>query len=151
MLAALLVVHNLLRWLVLGAGGAAAGLAFAGKGPVSQGEARAGLVFTIALDVQVLIGLVLYGLPGSMARNAMAAGGAAMKDAVLRFWLVEHPTAMIAALALAHVGRARWKRGADDDAKRRAAKVFFTLALVAILAGVPWPFLGHGRPLLPHF
>ena len=25
------------------------------------------------------------------------------------------------------------------------------LALLAILAGMPWPFLAHGRSLLPHF
>lgn len=154
MLTALLFLHNLLRWLVLVGGAAAVGTAFAGLrrgGRPSLAEARSGLVFTIALDTQVLIGLVMYGLGGSMARNAMAAGGAAMKDGVLRFWLVEHPFMMLAALALAHVGRVRVKRAADDASKHRRALVFFGLALLAVVLGMPWPFLAHGRPLLPHF
>ena len=154
MLTALLFLHNLLRWLVLFAGVAAVGTAFAGLrrgGPPSNGEAKSGLVFTIALDTQVLIGLVMYGLDGSMARHAMAAGGAAMKDHTLRFWMVEHPVMMIAALALAHVGRVRVRKAADDAAKHKAALVLFGLALLAIVAGMPWPFLAHGRPLLPHF
>jgi hypothetical protein len=153
-LTALVFLHNLVRWLVLVGGAAAVGTAASGAragGPPSAAEARAGLVFTIALDVQVLLGFVIYGLGGSMARNAMAAGGAAMKDGALRFWLVEHPFMMLAALALAHVGRVRVKRAADDASKHRRALVFFGLALLAVVLGMPWPFLAHGRPLLPHF
>ena len=154
MLTALLFLHNLLRWLVIVAGAAAVGTALSGlrrKGPPSAGEARAGLVFTIALDTQVLIGLAMYVIDGSTARAAMAAGGAAMKDGAMRFWLVEHPLMMVAALVLAHVGRVLFKRATDDDRKHRRALTFFGLALLAILAGMPWPFLAHGRSLLPHF
>jgi hypothetical protein len=149
----LLFVHNLLRWVVLGAAVAAVGTALSGlrgKRPVSAGELRAGLVLTIALDTQVLLGLALYFGEGSIVRVAMANVSNAMKSGVLRFWLVEHPFAMLAALTIAHVGRVAVKRAKDDATKHRRALVGFGLALLALLAGVPWPFMAYGRPLLPH-
>lgn len=149
----MLIVHNLVRWLVVLAALAAVGTAFAGlrrKSAVSRTEGRAALAFTIALDTQVLLGLVLYVRDGSVARTAMASAAAAMKDGTLRFWLVEHPFTMLAALVLAHVGRVLFKRAPDDATKHRRVLVFTALALAAILAGMPWPFMAHGRPLLPH-
>jgi hypothetical protein len=51
---------------------------------------------------------------------------------------------MLAAVIAVHVGRVRSKKG---DRHRRAAR--WTIAAVVLLvAGMPWPFLSHGRPLL---
>ena len=37
------------------------------------------------------------------------------------------------------------------QARHRTAAIFFTLGLLLILLGTPWPFRAIGRPLLPNF
>ena len=69
--------------------------------------------------------------------------GAAMQNRVARFWAVEHVTSMTLALALAHIGVARARKG------KGGAAVLFLLALVAILIGIPWPFLPVRTAALP--
>jgi hypothetical protein len=70
-----------------------------------------------------------------------------MRQPQLRFWLVEHPIGMLAALILVHVGRVRTRR-APDAVKGRRARLFFGLALLLILASIPWPGLPYGRGLI---
>ena len=71
-----------------------------------------------------------------------------MKTPQLRFWAVEHLSLMIAAIpVLAHVGRARAKRAGGVRAHRLTV-IFFGLALVAIMLGIPWPGTEQGRPLV---
>jgi hypothetical protein len=71
-----------------------------------------------------------------------------MGSSGLRFFAVEHVFGIIVALVLAHRGRARVKAVADPVAKHRIAAIFFVLALLAILASIPWPGMPTGRPLL---
>ncbi len=71
-----------------------------------------------------------------------------MKDPIIRFWAVEHVFGMLVGVALAHIGRSRVHKTSDDVRRHRLVAIFFTLALVAILASIPWPSLPHGRPLL---
>ena len=88
---------------------------------VNRGVAVA---FVGALDVQLTLGLVL--IATSSARGAMTA----------------HASAMIAAVAAAHVGNVRLKRTTLAEAPKTAA-LFFGLALIIIVAAIPW-----SRPLL---
>jgi hypothetical protein len=122
--------------LVLLAGFYAVAAAFARR------DARPGRWFAISLDVQVLIGLILYWL-SPITSGAIGNMGEAMQNRIVRFWAVEHVTSMIVAVALAHIGVARARKG------KGGAAVLFLLALLAILAGIPWPFMPYGRPLLP--
>ena len=131
---ATLLLHSWLRWVVIVLGLVAIARAAAAGG---RRDSFA-LLFTVALDIQFLLGILLYVALSPMTRAAMHNMGAAMHTSALRFWAVEHPFAMVLALALAHVGRSR---------PRRAA-LFFTLAVVLILIGLPWPPLPYGRPLL---
>jgi hypothetical protein len=133
--AVVLFLHSLLRWLVLAAGLYAVARAFGRDG-------RAGRWFAILLDVQVLVGLILYWL-SPITSSAVANMGAAMQNRVARFWAVEHGFSMLVALALAHIGLARAKKG------KRGAALMYVLALIAVLLGIPWPFLPYGRPLVP--
>ena len=152
MYSATLLVHSLLRWVVLGAGLAAAGRGMAGWGgrPWTAPDARAGLFFIIALDLQLLLGLLLYvGLSPNVGL-AFQNPGAAMRDPVLRFFFVEHMLGMLIAVTLAHVGRVRTKKaGRTDTSRHRSAAIFFGLALLIILLSIPWPFMPAGRPLFP--
>lgn len=137
----LLSLHNILRWVVVLAGVVAIVRAFiglSGKRPFTALDNRLSLAFTISLDVQVLLGLLLYGVFSPLTTGAFTNFGAAMGDSDLRFWLVEHISVMIVALALAHIGRSRAKKAATDSAKYKQIAIFFTLAFLAILVATPW-------------
>src|SRR5690349_4643975 len=143
MYTSLLFVHGWLRWLVLLAGLLALVSAITGvntRRPWTPDDDKAGRWFTIALDVQMLIGLILYGLLSPVTRGAFIDMAAAMKDAPTRFFAVEHPTGMIVALALAHIGRVRVRKAADSESRHKRALIFFGLSLLILLLSIPWPF-----------
>ena len=101
----------------------------------------------IALDMQILLGLLLYFVLSPFTRQAMADFGAAMRSPGLRFFAVEHVFGMVIGdRAGPH------RRGPDPQEPRRSARhrlaaIFFVLALLAILASIPWPGMPAGRPL----
>lgn len=143
----ILAFHNIIRWVVLIGGILAAGralLSWQGKKEWTDLDNQFGLIFTISMDTQLLLGLLLYFVLSPITTSAFSDFGAAMSDAGARFYLVEHITLMIIAVVLAHVGRSRSKKGIDAAKKHRAAAIFFTLAIIAVLAAIPW-----NRPLLP--
>lgn len=148
MYTAVLILHSWLRWGVLAAGLAAWGRsAFGGSRTWTRADDRAGFWFIVALDLQIVLGLLLYAGLSPYTTAALRDFGGAMKDSTLRFWAVEHAAGAIAGVALAHVGRVRIRR-ADPGRRRRVAAIFYGLALLAIALSIPWPFLPYGRPLL---
>jgi hypothetical protein len=154
MLVTFVVLHSLLRWLVIAFGLMAVIRALSGvtgRRPWTPLDERAGRLFVIGLDIQMLIGLILYGLLSPFTRAAFADMGAAMRDPLLRFYAIEHLVLMVCAVALAHVGRARTRKTSSAPARQRTAAIFFTLSLLLVLLGTPWPFRAVGRPLLPQF
>ena len=97
-----------------------------------------GIVFTSLMDLQLLTGLVLYFFLSPVTKLAMSDFGAAMKDPGLRFYAVEHFSMMLIAVVLVHIGRAKSKKAKTDLAKFKTATIFFLIALVVILAAIPW-------------
>jgi Na+-driven multidrug efflux pump len=147
-----LAIHSVVRWLVLIVGLLAAGKAIAGwlgKRAWLRLDDRLGAMFTGIMDAQFVVGLLLYVVFSPLTRAGFANFGAAMQEPTLRFFLVEHMPMMVAAVVLTHVGRALSRRAADDAKKHQRAALFFSLAMLAVLVGIPWPFLAYGRPLNP--
>jgi hypothetical protein len=145
-----LVVHSWLRWLVLLAALVTLARAYTGRTGHklwSTADDRSLLLFTVALDLQLLFGLILYVGISPITAIAFQNLAAAMRDPSLRFFVVEHAIGMIAAVALAHVGRVRVRKAATADAKHRTALLFVAIAFVAILISIPWPGMPGGRPL----
>ena len=151
MYAPLLFLHSWLRWAVLLLGLIAVWRAIDGARSGRSwlpGDERFVKLFIIVLDVQMLIGLLLYFGFSPLTKAALSDFAGAMKDPIMRFWGVEHVFGMVIGVALAHVGRARARRARADVSKHRRIAIFFILALIAILAAVPWPGRLYGRPLL---
>ena len=146
-----LALHSLIRWVVLFTGLAATARGIAGwKGRAwTAADNRVGVWFISSLDMQFLLGLLLYVVLSPTVNLAFKNVGAAMRDPMLRFFLVEHAAGMIIAIVLAHIGRVRTKKAATDQSRHRAAAVFFGLALVIILLSIPWPGMPAARPLFP--
>ena len=66
---------------------------------------------------------------------------AIMKDHVMRFWAVEHITGMIIAVAIITISRGITKKNDMPDSKKHKRQLLlYSLALVIILASIPWPF-----------
>lgn len=155
MYAFVLFIHSWLRWVVVLAAlwvvlraARALGLLGASRAPFAARDDKLIGAFVGLVDLQFLIGLGLYLFLSPMVQGAFADMRAAMRSAPLRFFAIEHITAMVIAVALAHVGRARQRR-ADEDTKRwRNALLASSGFLLFALIGMPWPVLKHGRPLL---
>lgn len=137
----LLHTHNMFRWLVLIVIVLAVVFAFIGwfnKRDWNKKDNTTGLILTIFMDIQFLVGIVLYAFVSPLTKAAFNNFGAAMKNADLRFYAVEHILLMIIALVLVHIGRIKTKKAVAPWKKHRAATIFYGIALLLILAGIPW-------------
>jgi hypothetical protein len=144
---AMLHAHSVGRWIVLLL------LVFAilnsliaGRRPFIRTDARLGLLLTIFADLMLLIGAYLWyaGHWGYQAIKAKANFSEVMKDPVVRFYAVEHLTGMIIAIILIHIGKAQGRKAMSDKSKHRRTMIFYFLALLIILASIPWPFRAIG-------
>jgi hypothetical protein len=147
MYAFVLAVHNILRWIVLFLLIIALARAFwgwFGKRDWTSTDSRVGTFYSVALDIQLLLGLILYFVLSPITRIAFSDFGAALANTDLRFFVFEHGLMMVLAVIFAHLGVATAKRAAEPVIKHRRAAIWFSLSLIAILLGMPW-----FRPLLP--
>ena len=125
-------IHSIWQWVILVVAGLVALRFLAGwlgKQRYTSLDDRIGMVFTIFLDIQFLLGLLLW-LFGPFSFRQLSV---AMGNPLLRFYLLEHNVIFLIALVLAHIGRGRTKKAVDDAAKHRAAAIFFLLSFVFIL------------------
>lgn len=142
-----LLVHSWFRWAALATAVAGVVMAWQSKSAGQPWRKGPGLAMIIGYDLQLTLGILLL-LVSPLASVAFSDMKAAMKDPTLRFFVVEHPSQMIVATALAHVGFARAKRAADAPAAWQAQFTFGAIALLLMLAAIPWPFRAIGRTLL---
>ena len=101
-----------------------------------------GLFTLISFHTQLLIGLILF---FTSAKVVFVSGF--MKESMLRFFAIEHPLMMLISIALVTIGYSKSKKETSSRLKFRKILVFYTIALVVLLAGIPWPFreaLGAG-------
>ncbi len=138
----LLHLHNFLRWVILLLLLIAIFQSFSKSG----GLRKTSLFLLIATHTQFLIGLYQW-LVGGFGYNLIKENGfgEVMKNSVQRFWAVEHITGMLIAAILITIARGKAKIGSYS-----AASWLYVVALILILASVPWPFReGIGRPWFP--
>jgi len=144
----ILLLHSWLRWVALVTGFGATLAAIMGRVEGKDSPAdRWGLFLMMALDLQMLLGLLLYLVLSPNMKAILDNFGEAMKRPDTRFWAVEHLTAMFLAVVIAHVGRVLARKAATPASKRMRLMVCFTLATILMLAGMPWPGRAGGREL----
>ena len=150
---ALLFLHSLLRWIILLLAIIAIYRSYSGmkaSKPFTATDKKIGLFLLISAHSTLLIGLYQWitGPWGLKNIENMGMAGV-MKDPVFRFYAVEHMTGMILAIVLITIGRGVSKKDIPDVTKHKKTFWFYLIALIIILASVPWPFrVGIGRPLL---
>lgn len=148
----LLHLHSFLRWviLILLVVNIVRHFANASK-PYTATDKKLGLFLMISAHITLLIGLIQVFF-GRISWKTKPADVSVMKEAFWRFFLVEHPVGMIIAIVLITVGKGVAKKDITDAAKHKKAALLFTIALVIILATIPWPFravVGEGRGWFP--
>lgn len=148
-----MVIHNILRWAVLLFGLIAVMSAISGmvsKREYRPSDSRNNFLFMLSCDIQLLLGLILYFTNSWFDR--LKDFGTTMKDSHNRFFSLEHALLMIIAWILVHVGVTRVKRASTSSLKFKKGLLFFGLALLLILAAIPWPFRETiARPLYRWF
>lgn len=146
---AVLTIHSWLRWAALLLGATATLNAFHARsdtGERPRGQ-RWDWAFMLALDLQVLFGLLLYFGLSPFTTAAMNNMTVAVHDPALRFWSLTHVVTMLVALVAVRAGRVLAMGEPTSPARRNGRCLCFGIALLVMMAGVPWPGLAYARPL----
>nr|WP_252723710.1 hypothetical protein [Winogradskyella psychrotolerans] len=100
---------------------------------------RISLFALITMHIQLLIGIVLFFMKDYFSVIEQAGGmGEVMGNKALRNLIVEHPLTMIIAIALLTIGYSKHKKKLTSKPKFKMLAIFYTLALVLVLAKIPW-------------
>lgn len=113
-------------------------IGFTSKKEFKAKDLRISLFALITAHIQLIIGFVAYytSLYYETMRNVGM--GEVMKNSELRKPLVEHPLLIIIAIALITIGFSKHKKKTDDTSKFKTIAIFYTIALILILAVIPW-------------
>ena len=106
--------------------------------PFLAKDNKMSLFLMIATDLQLVFGLMLYLMYSQMVDWS---NPDMMKISTTRFWTVEHLTMMLLAVVLIHIGRSKSKKAATDEMKHKRLFIFNFIALLLVLASIPWPCL----------
>lgn len=138
---ALISAHSGLRWIALLLLLLAIVNAFTAKS-YEKKHRLVNLFTMITFHTQLLLGLVLY---FTSEKVQFVTGW--MKEPLYRFFGMEHLAGMFLAIVAITIGHSKSKKGADAAAKFKAIKLWYVIALLLVLAFIPWPFraeLGAG-------
>lgn len=154
MLQGMVHLHSVLRWVIIIVALIAVFKYLSGKNgnkEFTKKDRKPALLYMILLDVQLLIGLYLYFVgPWGWKQITGAGMGVAMKNAVIRFFTVEHSIGMLVAIILAHVANSLAKKEMPSKDKYSKMLYLILISLILILLFIPWPFrAGLGRGLFP--
>jgi ammonia channel protein AmtB len=146
--------HNLLRWVVLILAILTILKSFSGmssKKSFTASDKKLPLFFMISMDIQLLLGMILYFTSAWGFKNIQNLGmGAVMKNTASRFFAIEHTIGMILAILFAHIAYSFAKKSMDDTTKFKKIFIFSLLSFVILIASIPWPFREEiGRALFP--
>lgn len=148
----LLDLHNLGRWVVIilllvAIVRSLSGMT--GDKSFTSGDKKTGLFLMIAAHIMLLVGLYQwFAGPGLGSIQSMGMKSV-MQNGAARFWAVEHPVGMLLGIILITIGRGSARKNISDKAKHSRSFWYYFIALIIIVASVPWPFREVARPLIP--
>jgi len=99
---------------------------------------RISLFALIVSHIQLLLGFILFFAADYLSLIKDMGMGAIMKNDLLRSNIVEHPLTMIIALVLITMGYSKHKKKLTSKSKFKMLAIFYTLALILVLAKIPW-------------
>jgi len=102
------------------------------------GDRKLGLIGLILTHTQFLVGLITFYVSPWYATLKNVGMGAAMKNAELRLFNVEHPLTMVIAIVLVTIGWSKHKKATEDKQKFKLFAICYGVGLVLILSRIPW-------------
>ncbi|MEQ9423230.1 MAG: hypothetical protein RJQ09_02345 [Cyclobacteriaceae bacterium] len=135
-----LFIHSYLRWIILVlmlVVIAKSYMGWLGSKEYLKFDETSSKIFQNLIRLQFVIGLALYLFLSPLTEAAFADFGAAMKNADLRYWAVEHIFAMFVAIALIEIGGSKAKKASTAVSKFKFQAIFFTIALLIMLSRIP--------------
>jgi len=106
-----------------------------GKKEYKPRDFRIALFTLIVSHIQLLIGIALWFTQDYFGENTIKE---VMGNSALRSNAVEHPIAMILAVVFITVGYSKHKKKLTSTGKLKPLAIFYTLALLLVLAKIPW-------------
>lgn len=117
-----------------------------GKRPFEGATKKTGMFTMILIDVQLLMGLVLYFFfIASQTNFKIGKLTDQLGVSSFRSIAVEHALGMFIALVLVHIGYAKAKKAMSATEAGRKQFIYYLIALILILLSIPWPFLHPER------
>jgi hypothetical protein len=104
------------------------------SGNYTAGDRKINLFAMISMHVQLLIGLVLYGISNKVNFSEL------FSSAANRFFGIEHFFGMLLAVVLVTIAHSKSKKMEEGSKKHRIIMMGYTFALIIVLASIPWPF-----------
>jgi hypothetical protein len=149
MYSVVLTLHSWNRWLTLALGLAAVISALQDRSELAERPRgmRWDTFLMAAVDVQVLLGLLLYLGLSPLTRAALSDFSAALRTPSMRFWALDHVVLMFGAVVLVRLGRVLPMSAKTPVARRSRRLICFGLALAIMVAAIPWPGMSLARPL----
>lgn len=133
--------HSGLRWIILALALVVIIKSFVGwfgKKEFTKLDNILSASFAGFIHLQLLLGLTLYFFLSPVTKAAFSDFGAAMGNAPMRYFAVEHIAVMIIGVILVTIGRSKSKRKNTDTDKFKTQAIFYTIALVIMLSRIPW-------------
>jgi hypothetical protein len=138
----LLIAHSLNRWAIVITVLLSVIFAIIGiinKTEFGKKEHVIRLVALICSHLQLIFGLILYFVSPIVA-SFLAAPKDMMKVKEIRYWGVEHTAMMIISIMVLTIGYSLSKRAESDLQKYRYVLIYFAIAFLIMLIGIPFPF-----------
>lgn len=104
---------------------------YLGNKPYNRKIALLGFIVS---HIQFLVGLVLF----FYLKYPSMISGAVMKNADLRFKIIEHPLTMIIAIVLITIGYSKAKKMENPRKANQTIVIFYIIGLLLMLARIPW-------------
>jgi len=133
-------IHSLLRWVLLLLLLATIIKSLQGlisKRSFSNSDNKISLFLMISAHTQLVVGILYYFVAPSVQLEKTGEEH--------RFFSMEHSTMMIVAIVFITLARMLSKKATTDNAKFKKLFIFSLIALVIIIAAIPWPF-----PMMSH-
>jgi hypothetical protein len=148
-------LHSLLRWVVLALMLVMLYRSFMGRSSdrtFKNEDRKVALFLLIGAHLQLLIGLYQYFVgPWGIHQLDNLSMGEVMKNAMSRFYLVEHALGMIIGITLITIAYSTGKKALEPQKKWNRMFILYAIAFVIIMVSIPWPFrmVGEGRAWFP--
>jgi uncharacterized membrane protein len=113
-------------------------IGFTSKKEFKANDLRISLFALITAHIQLILGFMAYYTSLYYETMQNVGMGEVMKNSDLRKPLIEHPLLIIIAIALITIGFSKHKKKTADTAKFKTIAIYYAIALILILAVIPW-------------